>query len=91
MGMFNYVNYKTKCPVCSTTLNSFQTKSGRSLTLITVEPYDVPNFYDYCNECKAWIEYTLIESGEYEEKIKITKKGEVFKYVTRHIQFYVKE
>jgi len=58
MGMFDYVNFKTKCPCCGAALEDFQTKSG-DRCLETVEPYTVSNFYESCQKCNSWIEYEL--------------------------------
>jgi hypothetical protein len=57
MGMFDHVNFKTKCPNCSADVSGFQTKDSKCL-MQEVEPWTVRNFYTSCSECNTWIEYT---------------------------------
>lgn len=53
--MFDYVDFKMKCPKCSADLRNFQTKDTEC-TMKTVRLYQVSNFYQDC-ECGAWIEF----------------------------------
>ena len=56
MGMFNHVSFEMPCPICSKSLQEWQTKDG-NLTMETVPPLSVNNFYTYCDKCKKWIEF----------------------------------
>lgn len=57
MGMFNWVNFETKCPVCGRTLENFQTKDAKN-NLDCLKFYEVDNFYNDC-ECGTWVEFNL--------------------------------
>lgn len=59
MGMFDYVDFKMKCPGCGEEVAGFQSKDGNCY-LETVKPTDVNNFYDACKKCGGWIEFTRI-------------------------------
>jgi len=61
MGMFDYVNFKMKCPNCETELNEFQSKDGLCL-MNTVEFWEVDNFYDFCRKCGTWVSFILKEN-----------------------------
>lgn len=56
MGMFDWVDYETTCPVCWSKLEGFQTTSGDNL-LETIPPQGLSNFYTDCSQCGHWIEY----------------------------------
>jgi hypothetical protein len=60
MGMFDYIRFKVKCPLCGTLVQDFQSKDGQCL-LETLEYWQVDNFYSYCNNCGNSIEYKLEE------------------------------
>lgn len=57
MGMFDSINFKMKCPGCGITLDTFQSKDG-PCALSTLEYWEVSNFYDFCNKCDTWVEFT---------------------------------
>lgn len=57
MGMYDTVNFQMDCPLCGKRMTSFQSKSG-ACCLEELEITDVDNFYDICDNCKAWVEYT---------------------------------
>lgn len=60
MGMFDYVNFETKCPVCGNILKGFQTKDAGN-DLECVEFWEVDKFYDSCEICGTWVEFNLKE------------------------------
>lgn len=64
MGMYNYVEYKTVCPVCSRVISRFQTKDGDNLFMVTVKPNTVSNFYSSC-ACGHWLEFTRNGDGQF--------------------------
>lgn len=58
MGIFDYVNFKCKCPKCGEPITDFQTKnSGCSFSML--EYYEVDNFYSNCDKCNLWVDFTL--------------------------------
>jgi hypothetical protein len=63
MGLFDYVNFKMKCPKCKRIIDGFQSKDGPCL-MYTLEFWDVEHFYAQClnEDCRAWIEFTLKRS-----------------------------
>lgn len=69
MGIFNNVKFEINCPYCSRKIDSFQTKDG-DLCMVTVEFWEVDNFYDSCDGCGAWIEFNRkvkkVDISEYE-------------------------
>jgi hypothetical protein len=72
MGMFNEVNFRMKCPKCGEEVTGFQTKDG-TLSLDTVEPDSVNNFYSSCDNChehgeSTWIEFSRISTELTERK-----------------------
>lgn len=70
MGMFDYINFKTKCPNCKTEVTGFQSKDGLC-ELDRLEYWKVKNFYSSCPKCNTWIEYTL--SKETQPKMPISE------------------
>lgn len=63
MGMFNYINFKTKCPNCGTDVDGFQSKDGLC-QLDTLEYWQVKKFYSSCPKCNTWIEYVLPKEAQ---------------------------
>lgn len=57
MGMFDWVDFTTKCPKCSKLVEGFQSKEG-PCELYTIKPWQLSNFYAGCDGCGAWIEYS---------------------------------
>ena len=72
MGMFDYIKYEAPCPICGTTLGTWQSKDG-SCALAKLTPADLvanareeqglsaeatvtANFYEDCPECRTWVE-----------------------------------
>jgi hypothetical protein len=64
MGMYDYVTYKSKCPVCETDIHEFQSKDGDCL-LEVIDISTVENFYTICDNpmCESWIEYKNSKKG----------------------------
>lgn len=58
MGLYNMVNFSTKCPKCGEPITDFQTKDG-DLNCRTVDFFEVDNFYSSCDKCGTILEYTL--------------------------------
>lgn len=57
MGMFDWVNVKIPCPKCGTSLSNFQSKDYTRTGSI-IEPELVDTFYDSCEKCGTWVQYT---------------------------------
>lgn len=56
MGMFDYVKYSCKCPVCNSDVKNFQTKDCEcAFREKTID--EVDHFYTACNNCNTWIEF----------------------------------
>lgn len=77
MGLFDYVNFKTKCPNCGATVDGFQSKDG-PCELERLEYWKVKKFYSSCPKCNTWIEYELPKETQpkmpiSEYKLTITK------------------
>lgn len=64
MGMYDYVNFKSKCPKCSEVVTGFQSQDG-PCEMKTLEYKDVDNFYTNCDKCNATIEYLKIDNRPY--------------------------
>lgn len=64
MGMFDYVNFKVKCPTCGMTVKGFQSKD-KECTMDTLEYWEVDNFYAMCENCETWVEYRRIKPANY--------------------------
>ena len=58
MGMYDYVEFKTKCPNCKKEIDGFQTKDGRCI-MDTLNFWEVDNFYSSCECCGTWVTHTL--------------------------------
>ncbi len=87
MGMFDYVNFEFKCPVCGSKVDEFQTKD-RDCTLSSYEFNQVDNFYSTCNNCETWIEFNLKE----ESRKKFTINDYEVTFNTNHIkEEYIKK
>ena len=69
--MFDYVNYKVKCPTCGKEISDFQSKDGGCM-MDTLEPKDVCNFYALCHDCHTWIEYNRKQETEVEKDFEMT-------------------
>jgi hypothetical protein len=67
MGTFDWVNFKVPCPKCGREVENFQSKDGDCL-LSNLEFWQVDNFYSYCDNCEATINYTL--NNDVREKIR---------------------
>ncbi len=70
MGLFDWVNYKTKCPHCGAELTGFQTK-GAYNKMQHIEPWETDNMHTACHSCNAWLEYDI--ESEVEKHINIKK------------------
>ena len=58
MGMFDDIKFEMDCPKCGDKVNTFQSKSGLCI-LDILEFWEVDNFYASCDNCGAWIDFTL--------------------------------
>ncbi len=63
MGMFDYVAFEYKCPGCEAVLDEWQTKDGPR-AFRKVRPSTVDNFYEYCDNCKGFVEITRIDNTD---------------------------
>lgn len=78
---FDYVNYKTDCPVCGNEVNDFQTKDT-GCWFEKIEYWQCDNFYASCEYCNTWIEFKLNRSKvsipieAYEIRIELSSKDE---------------
>ena len=59
MGMFNHVRYEAPCAKCGAILTDWQSKD-HPVTMTTLDPHLVRNFYTSCDACKQWNEYDVI-------------------------------
>ena len=54
---FDYVHYKTSCPVCAGKVKGFQSKSGKcDLEHLSVQ--EVDEWHSICEACNCYIQYT---------------------------------
>ncbi len=60
MGMFDWINFKASCPKCGKEVSGFQSKDGNRM-LGYLEFWQVDNFYSYCEDCDAMVDYVLKE------------------------------
>lgn len=58
MGMFDKIDFEMVCPCCGRIIKDFQSKDS-DCTMSTLEPWEVSNFYSFCNKCNLWVEFTL--------------------------------
>ena len=57
MGMFDYVEFSTKCKKCGETVTGFQTKDSRCrLDYLKVSDSHLEHFYSSCDSCGEWID-----------------------------------
>lgn len=56
MGMFDYVEFQTKCPTCGEILTGFQSKDGECI-MTTIPYWEVDHFYTSCWNCRTWVEF----------------------------------
>lgn len=56
MGMYDVVDFNTKCPHCDHLVTEFQTKS-RDNVLECISPVGLEEFYSECCHCKTWLIY----------------------------------
>jgi len=59
MGMFDWVDFQTKCPNCGELVTSFQSKDGEC-QMDTIPYWEVDRFYSSCKKCRTWIEFKRI-------------------------------
>lgn len=64
MGMYDYIVYSCKCPVCGDIVTRFQSKDGDRM-LSKLKPYKVKNFYTSCDICNTWIKFETIKKDKY--------------------------
>lgn len=79
MGLYNYVNYPSKCRKCGFLINSWQTKDDTiyDLALISVPIEDINEFHDICPKCQAWNKYRRIG----EKLVLIDCESDIMEYV----------
>lgn len=61
MGLFDYVNYKMKCPICKEIIKDFQTKDMRN-NLRVYQPDELPyntEIHMSCGTCKTRVSILL--------------------------------
>ena len=58
MGMFDTVDFRTKCPCCGEEVSEFQSKGGPCLLLV-ISPAEAGHFYGPCS-CGVWVEVTML-------------------------------
>lgn len=86
MGLFNYVNFSTKCPCCGVDLKDFQSKDGDTI-MTTVEPWEVSNFYTSCDFCKCWVEYTIKDQFNFPNIKHLVEAGQnLIKAIEDHLE-----
>ncbi|TDI97005.1 MAG: hypothetical protein E2O29_01860 [Deltaproteobacteria bacterium] len=61
--MFDYINFKIKCPNCKYNIDGFQSKDG-PCDLEKLEYWQVKRFYSSCSRCSTWIEYVLPKEAQ---------------------------
>jgi RNA polymerase-binding transcription factor DksA len=76
MGMFDWVDFKMQCPVCSRQLK-FQTKDRKEKKLEWVGYKSIKNFYGYCDCCGTSVHFYKIKNRS-AMGITATYKMEVF-------------
>ena len=76
MGMFNWVNFEVRCPVCGRKLTNFQTKDLEK-ELNWVGYKRTKNFYTYCEVCGTSIHFYKIKNHN-TINITATYKMEIF-------------
>lgn len=81
MGMFDYVNFSVDCPNCGKKVDGFQSKDGKC-ELEKIPYWKVRYFYSPCDNCEAWINFSLKENAEpyipienYEMTVKLNRGG----------------
>jgi len=72
MGMFDWVEFECKCPLCGKLMDDFQSKDGEKL-LKHLPVYAVNNFYGSCDNCGTWIDFTRDVHKVYIPTIEINK------------------
>lgn len=62
MGMFDWVDFETKCPICGEKVTGFQSQDGEC-SFATLKVTDVRSFYSSCDACDTWIEFVKEKCG----------------------------
>jgi hypothetical protein len=75
MGMFDWVDFSIKCPLCGEMLVGFQTKDLEN-QLKTVNYKDTKNFYNCCKNCKTSVHFYKMRNRN--GMVTATYKMEVF-------------
>ena len=83
MGMFDYINYECRCPVCHCAVRGFQSKSG-PCELSDIEPGEVSNFYSECVNCESWIEFQRIPSTNFRMTVESAQKEDGREYLSEY-------
>ena len=77
MARFDFVFLEIKCPTCGEELKDFQTKDSEYPKFKRLDFRTLRNFYDYCDNCHTWVEFTLkeglLEGKSLDDYIMITK------------------
>jgi hypothetical protein len=60
--MFDFVDFRAKCPRCGDEVTGFQTKDD-SCGLRLLWPHEVSIFYAPCKKCRAWINCEYVPPG----------------------------
>lgn len=94
MGMFDNVNFKMKCPKCRFLIDNFQSKDGSCL-MVTLDFWEVGNFYGGCSKCNSWVEFTLkstrpnrkLTLKDYKKEVRISTKKEEKEHKDKYKRF----
>ena len=73
MGMFDWVNYETICPVCWSKVDGFQTKDT-DCVLAEVDPCKTAYFYSSCKKCGCWLEFMKLNYITFRRSIMVKTK-----------------
>lgn len=61
MGIFDYVNVKIDCPYCGNPMERNWQSKDSICRLETIDPDCVDRFYQSCDGCEKWVEYSRLE------------------------------
>lgn len=77
MGMYDNINFQMDCPHCRKKMDDFQSQDG-PCALFLLDFWQVNNFYDSCNNCRTWVEFTIkdrknreITIEDFDKKVKL--------------------
>lgn len=73
MGLFDWVEFKYKCPICGAEIGEWQSKDGECYLNVIKDFRDVNEFHDICKRCNTWLSFRRKKATSIEDYDLVTE------------------